>query len=200
VSLHHKAQNVYSVLTLCVSMLLTHQDKSRLNRTFWNSSNKLVTFDVSKPHPATKHFEFHSLNGFVRLTLQNRERRFTWTTGNSTRMYSWSIDWLFTAQRAARRLCRRFLEKFIHGAQLLKTLPALLHPQNSASLIQSTLLWPFTLRYITISPTPLYPSIITTCLFNSNLQIKNQHACHFPYARYMFWPFHYLRTTTMYIR
>jgi hypothetical protein len=189
-SLYHKAQYVCSFITFCVSLLRTHKDtKSRLNRTFWSSSNKLVTFKVYKSHAATKHIEFHFCSGFVRLTLRNRERRFTSVTGNCR--YSWSIYWICTAQRRVRRCCRCFLETFIHGAQLLKTIPALLNPQYSASSIQSTLLCPFTLRYITISSTPLYLSIIPNCLFNSNFPIKNKHVCHLPYARYMFCPCHY---------
>ena len=190
VSLYRKAQHVCSVIPFYVSMLRTHKDtKSQLNSTFWSSSNKLVTFKVYKSHAATKHLEFHFCNGFVRLTLRNRERRFTSATGNCR--CSWSIDWIFTAQRTVRRRCRRFLEKFIHGAQLLKTLPALLQLQNSASSIQSTLLCSFTMRYITILFIHLYLSTIPNCLFNSNFQIKNQHVCHLQYACYMFCPCHY---------
>jgi hypothetical protein len=188
--LYHKAQHVCSVIPFYVSLKRTYKDtKSRLNRTFWSSSNKLVTFKVYKSHAATKHLEFHFWNGFVRLTLRNRERRFTSVTGNCR--YSWSIDWICTEQRRVGRCCRRFLETFIHGAQLLKTLPALLNPQYSASSIQSTLLCSFTLRYITISSPLLCLSIIPNCLFNSNFQIKNQHLCHLPKARYMFCPCHY---------
>lgn len=189
VFLYHMAQHMCAVIPFYVSMLRTQRTKSRLNRTFWSSSNKLVTFKVYISHAVMKHIEFHFCNGFVRLTLRNRERRFTSATGNCR--YSWSIDWIFTAQRTVRRRCRRFLETFIHGAQLLKTLPALLHPQNSASSTQSTLLCPFTLRHITISPPPLYLITIPNCLFNSKFQIKNQHVCHLPYARYMFCLCHY---------
>ena len=172
---------------LCVKLRTNQDTKSRLNRTSWSSSNNLVTFKVYKSQRATKHF----CNGFVRLTLRNRERRFTSATGNCR--YSWSIDWIFTSRRTVRRRCRRFVETFIHGAQLLKTLPALLHlhPQNSASSIQSTLLCPFTLRYITVSYTPLHLSTIPNYLLNSNFQIKNQQVCHLPHAHYMFRPCHY---------
>jgi hypothetical protein len=190
ISLYHKAQYVCPVIPFYVSMLRTHKDaRSQLNRTFWNSNNKLVTFKVYKSHAATKHLEFHFCSGFIRLTLRNRERRFTSTTGNCR--YGWSIDWIFTAQRTVRRRCKLFRETFIHSAQLLKTLPALLQPQNSASSIQSTLLCPFTLRYITISCTSLYLSTIPNCLFNSNFQIKYQHVCHLPSERYIFCPCHY---------
>ena len=83
VSLHHKAQHVCSVMPFYVSMLRTHKDtKSRLNRIFWSSSNKFVTLKVYKSQAATKHLEFHFCNGFVRLTLRNRERRLTLATGN----------------------------------------------------------------------------------------------------------------------
>lgn len=189
VSLHHNTQNVCSVLPVYVSMLRTHKyTKPRLNRTFWSSNTKLVTFKVCKPHISTKHFEFQLSNGFVRLTLQKGERLFTSSTDNCK--YIRNIDWIFTAQRTIRRRYRHFLQTSVHGAQLFKILPALLHPQNSARWRQPTLLRPFTLGYITISSTPLYLSTIKTCLLNSNSKIKNQHVCHLLYARYMFCPYY----------
>jgi hypothetical protein len=64
-------------------IMCTHKHTiPRMNIIFWSSSTELMAFKVPKSHAATKRFECHLCNGFVRLTLRNRERRFTSATGN----------------------------------------------------------------------------------------------------------------------